>query len=146
MKDLQMASADLAGSWTYRSFRNDPTPVDGDPQKALGLFFAEAEFRFEMISNTAFKGVIDWGSGGLDLSGEIRPGNADTPDAFAIVGVGRPGSQTEGWQYDYNGCVAYKWPAGIKQVPALVGTVIRAKPHNGAPAGYTASFIAVRKP
>lgn len=141
-----MASSDLVGSWTYRSFRNDPTPVNGDPQKALGLFFAEAEFRFETISNITFKGVIDWRSGGLDLSGEIRPGNADTPDAFAIVGVGRPGSQTEGWQYDYNGCVAYKWPAGIKQVPALVGTVIRAKPHNGAPAGYTASFIAVRKP
>jgi hypothetical protein len=58
---------------TYRSFRNDPTPVGGDPQKALGLFFAEAEFRFETISDTGFKGVIDWGSGGLDLSGEIRP-------------------------------------------------------------------------
>jgi hypothetical protein len=146
MKDLQMASADFAGSWTYRSFRNDPTPVDGDPQKALGLFFAEAEFRFETIYDTGFEGVIDWGSGGLDLCGEIRPGNADTPDAFAITGLGRAGSQTEGWQYDYNGCMAYKWPAGIRQVPALVGTVIRAKPHNGAPAGYTASFIAVRKP
>ena len=141
-----MASSSLlVGSWTYRSFRNDPTPVDGDPQKALGLFFAEAEFRFEAVSNTTFKGVIDWGSGGLDLSGEIRPGNADTPVAFAIVGVGRPGSQTDGWEYDYNGCVAYKWPAGLNQVPALIGSLIRAKPHNGAPAGYTASFIAVRK-
>lgn len=141
-----MASSSLlVGSWTYRSFRNDPTPVDGDPQKALGLFFAEAEFRFEAISNTTFKGVIDWGSGGLDLSGEIRPGNADTPVAFEIVGVGRPGSQTDGWEYDYNGCLAYEWPAGVKQVPALVGSLMRAKPHNGAPAGYSASFIAVRK-
>jgi hypothetical protein len=33
-----MPSSDLAGTWTYRSFRNDPTPVDGDPQKALDLF------------------------------------------------------------------------------------------------------------
>jgi len=41
-----MPSSDLSGTWTYRSFRNDPTPVDGDPQKAIGLFFAEAEFRF----------------------------------------------------------------------------------------------------
>ncbi|MEY9699475.1 hypothetical protein ABIE71_002218 [Bradyrhizobium diazoefficiens] len=141
-----MASSSLlVGSWTYRSFHNDPTPVDGDPQKALGLFFAEAEFRFEAISKTTFKGVIDWGSGGLDLSGEIRPGSADTPVAFAIVGVGRPGSQTDGWEYDYNGCLAYEWPAGVKQVPALVGSLMRAKPHNGAPAGYSASFIAVRK-
>jgi len=89
--------------------------------------------------------VIDWGSGGLDLSGTIQPGSAATPVAFAIVGLGRPGSQTEGWEYDYNGCLAYKWPNGVNQVPALVGSLIRAKPHNGAPAGVTASFIAVKK-
>jgi hypothetical protein len=140
-----MPSSDLAGVWTYRSFRNDPTPVNGDPQKAIGLFFAEAEFRFEVVSETAFKGVIDWGGGGLDLAGTMRPGNADTPVAFAIVGTGRLDTETEGWEYDYNGCLAYKWPLGKAQVPALVGSLIRAKPHNGAPAGYTASFIAVKK-
>ena len=32
------------------------------------------------------------------------------------------------------------------QVPALVGSVIRAKPHGSAPAGYVASFIAVKQP
>jgi hypothetical protein len=142
---MPMPSSDLAGKWTYRSFRNDPTPVDGDPNKALGLFFAEAEFSFEAVSDTTFKGVIDWGSGGLDLSGTIKPGGADTPVAFAIIGLGRPGSQTDGWEYDYNGCVAYKWPAATSQVPALVGSLIRAKPHNGGAAGYTASFIAVKK-
>ena len=72
-----MPSSDLAGKWTYRSFRNDPTPVDGDPNKALGLFFAEAEFSFEAVSDTTFKGVIDWGSGGLDLSGTIKPGASE---------------------------------------------------------------------
>jgi hypothetical protein len=140
-----MPSSDLAGKWTYRSFINDPTPVGDDPQKALGLIFAEAEFTFEAVSDTRFKGVIDWGSGGLDLSGTIKPGSPDTPVAFAIVGLGRPGSQTDGWEYDYNGCIAYKWPNGVAQVPALVGSLVRAKPHNGAPAGYTASFIAVKK-
>jgi len=34
----------------------------------------------------------------------------------------------------------------VDQVPALVGTVIRAKPHNGEAAGYVASFIAVKQP
>jgi hypothetical protein len=80
-----MPSSDLAGVWTYRSFRNDPTPVNGDPQKAIGLIFAEAEFRFEISSEIAFEGVIDWGSGGLDLAGTMKPGNADTPVAFAIL-------------------------------------------------------------
>jgi hypothetical protein len=141
-----MPISDISGAWTYRSFRNDPVPVGGDPNKALALFFAEAEFRLEVVSETAFKGVIDWGSGGLDLTGTLRAGNADTPVAFAITGIGRPGTETDGWEYDYNGCVAYKWPHGVAQVPALVGSLIRAKPHNGAPAGYTASFIAVKKP
>jgi len=140
-----MPSSDLAGSWTYRSFLNDPTPTGGDPDKLAALLFAEAEFRFEAVSETEFKGVIDWGSGGLDLSGTIQPGSAATPVAFAIVGLGRPGSQTDGWEYDYNGCLAYKWPNGVNQVPALIGSLIRAKPHNGAPAGVTASFIAVKK-
>jgi hypothetical protein len=140
-----MPSSDLVGSWTYRSFRNDPAPVDGDPQKALRLFFAEAEFHFQATSETVFTGVIDWGSGGLDLTGTIKAGNVDMPVAFAIVGVGRPGTQTDGWQYEYNGCIAYRWPSGINQVTSLVGSLIRTKPHNGAPAGYTASFIAVKK-
>ncbi|QIO54593.1 hypothetical protein HA461_25740 (plasmid) [Rhizobium leguminosarum bv. trifolii] len=141
-----MTSSNLIGSWTYRSFINNPSPVDGDPDKAIRLFFAEAEFRFEAVSDTEFKGVIDWGSGGLDLAGTIKPGSADTPVAFAIVGLGRPGSQTDGWEYDYNGCLGYRWPNGIDQIPSLVGTVIRAKPHGSAPAGFTASFIAVKRP
>ena len=140
-----MPSSDLVGKWTYRSFINDPAPVGSDPQKALALIFAEAEFTFEAVSDTKFKGVIDWGSGGLDLSGTIEHGSPDMPVAFAIKGLGRPGSQTNGWEYDYNGCVAYKWPDGVGQVRALVGSLVRAKPHNGEPAGYTASFVAVRK-
>jgi hypothetical protein len=35
---------------------------------------------------------------------------------------------------------------GVNQVPALVGSVIRAEPHGSAPAGYVASFIAVKQP
>lgn len=140
-----MPVSDISGKWTYRSFHNNSNPVTGDAKTALGLFFAEAEFNFEVVSNSAFKGVIDWGSGGLDLSGTMRPGGEDTPTAFMISGIGRAGSQTDGWEYDYNGCLAYKWPYGVNQVPALVGSLVRAKPHGSAPAGYVASFIAVKK-
>jgi hypothetical protein len=63
-----------------------------------------------------------------------------------IVGAGRNGTGTAGWEYDYRGQLAYQWPNGVNQVPALVGTVIRAKPHGASPAGYVASFIAVKQP
>jgi hypothetical protein len=140
-----MPATDIAGQWTYRSFHNDPAPVGDDAEKALALIFAEAEFTFQLVSETELKGIIDWGSGGLDLKGSIQPASATAPLGVAIIGLGRPGSQTDGWEYDYNACLAHQWPDGVNQVAALVGSVIRAKPHGGAPAGYVASFIAVKR-
>jgi hypothetical protein len=37
-------------------------------------------------------------------------------------------------------------PLGVDQAPALIGTVMRAKAHDGGAAGYVASFIAVKQP
>ena len=140
----------LAGKWTYRSFHNSPVPVADDPktapEKALALIFAEAVFTFEIPSSTTLKGAIDWPGGGLDLQGTIQPGAAGTGPTVEIVGAGRYGTGTAGWEYDYRGQLAYQWPNGVNQVPALVGTVIRAKPHGASPAGYVASFIAVKQP
>jgi hypothetical protein len=138
-----MHSNDLAGKWTYRSFFNDPAMVGDDPQKALDLIFAEATFSFQ-ISGTRLKGMIDWGSGGLDLTGTVC---AEGPLTVQIVGMGRYGTQTQGWRYDYNGMLAYEWPNAVHQVPAVVGTVIRVNAHGPqSPAGVTASFIAVKQP
>jgi hypothetical protein len=142
-------SSALAGKWTYRSFFNDPAFVGDSKEKAYDLIFAEATFTFEITSPTTLKGTIDWGSGGLDLQGTIRPASAGAPLTVEIVGTGRPGAPgtgTVGWEYDYYAHLAYTWPNGIKQVPALVGSVIRAKPHGSNPAGLVASFIAVKQP
>jgi hypothetical protein len=137
-----MPGNELAGKWTYRSFFNDPAMVGDDKQKALDLIFAEATFTFE-ISGTQLKGIIDWGSGGLDLKGTVSKA---APPTLQIIGMGRPGTDTEGWRYDYNGALAHQWPNAVKQVPAVVGTVIRVNAHGkGAPAGVTASFIAVKR-
>ena len=135
----------LAGKWTYRSFNNDPTLVDGDPNKALALFFAEAIFTFAIPSSTALQGAIDWPGGGLDLAGDITPSCDGLGPIVTITGTGRPGTDTEGWEYDYFGQLAHTWPNGVNQRPTVVGSVIRAKPHTGAPAGYVASFVAVKQ-
>jgi len=140
----------LAGKWTYRSFHNNPAFVADDPktapEKALELIFAEAVFTFEIPTTVTLKGTIDWPGGGLDLQGSIIPDVSGAAPTVEIVGTGRSGTGTAGWEYDYRGQLAFQWPNGVSQVPALVGTVIRAKPHNGAPAGYVASFIAVKRP
>jgi hypothetical protein len=79
----------------------------------------------------------------LDLKGTMQT----TPSGdigIVVIGTGRSGTKTDGWEYDYQATTTPKWPNGVDQVPTLVGTVIRAKPHNGAPAGVVASFIAIK--
>ena len=140
------AEPSLAGTWTYRSYVNTPQLVGGDPNNALNIIFGEGVYTLEMPSKTTVKGTLDMGGGFvLDLAGEVQPGPCDQL-FFRINGSGRAGTPTDGWEYDYMGVSACRWPNGVNQVPSLVGTVIRAKPHDGAPAGVTASFIAVRQP
>lgn len=141
--DTSLAPAELVGDWTYRSFRNVPEPAGNDPAAWLALRFAEATFTFRQPSGSALAGEIDWGSGGLDLTGEVTSA-ADGTLAVSLVGMGRAGTQTDGWRYDYQGWLIQPWPGGVDQVPAIVGSVIRVEPHGGAAAGYVASFIAVK--
>lgn len=139
------ALAGIEGKWTYRSFHNRPEPVGDDADKALRLIFAEAEFTFQPPSGSTLEGKIDWAGGGLDLRGTIRPDVEANSFIVDFVGSGRPGTSTAGWEYDYYAQFAHHWPNGVDQRPALVGSVLRAKPHGSAPAGYVASFIAVKR-
>ncbi len=138
----------LTGKWTYRSYRNDPSLVDGDANKALQSIFGEGVFTFEILQNNTLKGIFDMGGGyELDLKGVVQPTIQNgAPLTASIDGYGRKGTPTDGWEYDYHGFLAYQWPNGSDQVPSLVGSVIRAKPHGTAKAGYVASFIAIKQP
>ena len=78
------------------------------------------------------------------MQGTVTAGDTGQP-AVKIVGTGRWNTNTANWEYDYEARLAYRWPNGVKQVPALVGSVIRAKPHGDSPAGVVASFIAVKQ-
>lgn len=135
----------LSGEWTYRSYKNDPALVGGDAAAALALIFGEGLFEFAPGSGGDFVGRLDMGAGyGLTLSGKTL-GGGEAPH-YAIVGLGVPGTPTAGWRYDYRCSPGFAWPEGADQVPSLLGTVVRVNAHGaGAPAGYTASFIAVRR-
>ena len=128
----------------YRSYLNNPDPVGDDPQKAVGNIFGEGVFSLATSTKDSVTGTFDMGGGlVLDLRGQISAGTGGLvtvrwPDLAARTG-------TDGWESDYYAWPAYMWPAGVNQVPSLVGTVLRAKPHNSGKAGVTASFIAVRR-
>jgi hypothetical protein len=137
-------AAILAGKWTYRSFVNTPDLVGGDKDKALAIIFGEGVYIIDPPSGTQITGTLDLGGGYvLDLKGEVY---RTSPLSVAISGHGRTGTPTAGWEYDYNASLAYEWPNGVNQVPALLGSVIRAKAHDGGAAGFVASFIAVKQP
>jgi hypothetical protein len=136
----------LEGKWTYRSFVNSTDLVGGDPNKAVALIFGEGVYTFETPSGDALRGTFDMGGGYvLDLNGTIHSPTPDSPGTVEIAGIGRNGTPTAGWEYDYYGYTNHDWPNAINKKPTLVGTVIRAKPHDGAPAGFVASFVAVKQ-
>ncbi len=138
----------LAGNWTYRSYRNSTDLVGEDASAALALIFGEGVFDLSEDEAGQVRGALGMGTGyALTISGTVDQGSGGALPSFALIGLGIDGTATAGWRYDYRGTLAYAWPEAVNQIPCLVGTVIRVNAHGpGAPAGVTASFIAVRQP
>ena len=142
---MQLPSS-LEGTWTYRSFLNNPNEVGDDPEKALALIFGEGKLTITPKGENLFQGVLDFGGGAaMDLYGEVVPGSGVSPEVLIITGTGRTGTSTDKWVYQYKGYVVPPWAEGVDQVPAIVGTVIRTIPHGTGSAGVVASFVIVRR-
>lgn len=141
-----MNATDLKGNWTYRSFNNITEQVGDDPKKALALIFGEGDLTITAKTSSLFHAVLDFGGGAaMDLYGEIVPGAGVSPDTLIITGTGRENTSTAKWVYQYKGYVVPEWAEGVKQVPAIVGTVIRTILHGTGKAGVVASFVMLRK-
>lgn len=157
----------LPGKWTYRSYVNradvivwdDPADpalrnlaalfgqgsTAANATKALGLVFGEGVMTFDPPSGNNVTGTLDMGGGlVLDLKGTMQT-LASGDISVDLVGTGRDNTPTANWEYDYRATTAPKWQNGVNQIPTLVGTVIRAKPHDGGAAGVTASFISIKR-
>lgn len=156
----------LPGKWTYRSYLNradiivgdDPDPAvrnlaamfgqgstANNAAKALSLVFGEGVMMFDPPSGNNVTGTFDMGGGYvLDLKGTMQMSTSGDI-SVELFGTGRAGTPTANWEYDYRANTTPKWPNGVNQIPTLVGTVIRAKPHDGGAAGVVASFIAIKR-
>jgi hypothetical protein len=136
----------LSGHWTYRSYRNVTNLVGDDQQAALGLIFGEGVFELRQSGDGQVEGGLGMEAGyALRITGSV--GTDGNGTAFTLIGEGLDGTATAGWRYDYRGIVGYMWPDAVDQIPSMLGTVVRVKAHGlDSPAGYTASFVAVRHP
>jgi len=131
----------LTGSWTYRSFLNDP-----DISKAFNdLEFGRGTIVIDEAPMAVLRGTIGGPGWSLALKGSRAYGS---PMQVRFQGVGVVGGAQ--WIYDYEGWLVPDWPNGVDQVPAIVGSVIRTIPHPGSgpgvvnPAGVVCSFYAVK--
>jgi hypothetical protein len=135
----------FTGTWTYRSFLNNPAMTGGDPSKLAALLFAEGAWTVKDCGGNVFEGELSFGPDSImDLRGVVTPAAPGIPAHAHVVGQGRRGTPTEAFFYDYDGSLTEHWPNGVNQVPAITGSVMRMKPHDGNPAGLVASFIAVK--
>lgn len=144
---MASAAQDLTGTWTYRSFINNPQPVGDDPEAAQALIFGEGELTIESAEagSDGFKASLSFGGNAvMDLAGSLEPGSAGGPTVIRAQGKGRAGSPVATFFYDYIFYPVGTWPGSVDQVPALVGTVMRAADHGSAKKGYVASSITVR--
>jgi hypothetical protein len=158
----------LTGSWFYRSFHNNHTypyltapptgtlfqPTSDDPNVGYhGLILQEAVFRletferklsgaFEGTIQTMMRGTIEWTGGVQTLEGEVRP--SEEPLEFTFRAFGRPGTETDGWDFGYHGRLTRHWPKGVNQRPALVGSLNCFRPHD-LTYGWAYPFIAVKQ-
>lgn len=128
----------FVGTWSYRSFRNDP-----DLSKEFNdLRFGAGNLVLSELEFGRLSGTLGGEGWNLNLVGGYTYGN---PFSLRFQGSGVIDGET--WLYDYTGFLVPIWPNGIDQRPAIVGSIIRTIPHsNGqAKAGYVASFIAVKQ-
>lgn len=138
--------ASLLGTWTYRSFVNNPAPLTS-ADDALALVFGEGLLTITAADpQQGFRATLSFGDDAtMDLTGEVRQIEPDGLIVARAAGAGRAGSPIADYRYDYLFFEVPAWPVGVDQRQALVGSVVRAADHGAARKGATASTITVRR-
>lgn len=131
-----------SGIWTYRSLLNNPDLA----ADFNSLEFGRGNLSIKTLADGSLTGKIYDTGWELDLKGSVQYG---APATLWFQGTGVVSGSL--WIYDYLCYLVPQIPNGIKQVPALVGSVTRAIPHpdgqgGTSPAGVVCSFYAVRQP
>ncbi len=129
----------FVGTWTYRSFVNNP-----DPTVDFGaLRFGQGDLVIEPFPPGTFSGRLVFSADAeMTLVGASSFGS---PFTFRFQGRGaNPGIAD--FVYDYVGYLTPVWPNGVDQRPAIVGSVVRTEPHSGgAEPGFVATWIALKR-
>ena len=147
----------LRGVWTYRSFFN---AVGGqEPPGGIKLWEAELYLDIDPANGRVFGHLgqrVD-PTPATDASGLPYPFlsvagtfSGGDPVTLTLRATGRSGSAWDNWIYDYRCVLTPEWPRQPQFNPAsvqrltLTGTVVRVVEHDGAKAGESFTFHAVK--
>ena len=120
----------FVGSWSYRSFQNNPDlALSFDALRFGAGTLALTEPTFGQVSGTL--GGPGWS---LALAGHYTYGN---PNHARFQGGGDIDGERS--VYDYVGYLVPAWPNGVNQTAAIVGSVIRTLPHSNGQAAAASS-------
>lgn len=140
-----MDHTDLTGYYTYRSLLNQPDPADDFNQ----IRFGQGELFLWVDPDSTIRGTLAFPADPLarqkdfmDITGRVT---SWSPPTVEFTGLGRDGTGTADFTYRYQAVLAPAYPDAIRQRRTLVGTVLRAEPHGSAPAGVTATMVAVQR-
>ena len=141
----------LTGYYTYRSFLNNPMPVDDFNQ----IKFAEAELFLNVHTDGTITGTLSFPAQYAQAEKQfmdITKGSIKISQDqfnFEFTAQGRKDTEIFDYLYNYYGSVIHTWENGIDQRLSLAGSVLRAQDlglgDHIAKAGATASFIAVQR-
>ena len=134
----------LTGTWTYRSFINNPAPVNG-ADEAFALIFGEGELQIlQATPAEGFRATLSFGDDAvMELNGDVTEAAGASPIVINAKGRGRPGGPIADYAYYYMFYLVPDWPEAVDQRAAMVGSVIRAADHGTAKKGFTASTITI---
>jgi hypothetical protein len=129
----------LEGRWVLRSFVNSTDPHEDFAR----LRFAAAIMQVSFFSEIDFFGSLTAATWQLNLSGSCDG------ERFDMRGT-QASANTVGWQHDYVGWLAPRWPNASGQVPTCMGTCTRLAdyetPDGIVRARLVYSFIGVKLP
>ena len=149
-----MEYGELTGYYTYRSFLNNPLPVDDFNEIKFAKKFAEAELFLIVQADNTITGTLSFPANAgasekefMNVTGTVK--NWSSSVTLEFTGQGRPNTKISDFLYEFSCSVTRTWENGIRQRLSLTGTVLRAQDHDlegqVAKAGATASFVAVKR-
>src|ERR671920_2440523 len=146
-----MQYQELIGYYTYRSFHDNPLPVNDFNI----IKFEEAELFLIIQADGTITGTLSLPPEPgvseklfMDITGNVRSG--PSPLTLEFKAKGRPDTAIFDNLYEYSCSVTHIWDKGDSQRLALTGTILRSQDHSSenqnANAGVTtASFVAVKR-